>query len=124
MKQDTESKLSSVLLFCSIDHIWDFKYLLVRCSSVSGDFELHTTPWSSCECLFDDDKRAVEFKEQFQRSKLSCMQVTKLSAHLEEKCSGKVVSISLMSIAVYKPQRCSNQVKYFSFFKVSTVLEV
>ncbi|XP_064001176.1 shieldin complex subunit 2 isoform X2 [Pogoniulus pusillus] len=37
------------------DHIWDFKYLLVRCSSVSGDFELHTTPWSSCDkalCTF------------------------------------------------------------------------
>ncbi|XP_067996106.1 shieldin complex subunit 2 [Melanerpes formicivorus] len=70
------------------DHIWDFKYLLVRCSSVSGDFELHTTPWSSCECLFDDDKRAIEFEEKFQKSETSCMQVIKLSAHLEEKCSG------------------------------------
>ncbi|XP_050196027.1 LOW QUALITY PROTEIN: shieldin complex subunit 2 [Myiozetetes cayanensis] len=72
------------------DHIWDFKYLLVQRSSVSGDLELHTTPWSSCECLFDDDKRAVEFKEKFQKSQTSLMQLTKLSAHLEEKCSGVI----------------------------------
>ncbi|XP_053805038.1 shieldin complex subunit 2 [Vidua chalybeata] len=72
------------------DHIWDFKYLLVQCSSVSGDLELHTTPWSSCECLFDDDKRAVEFKEKFQKSQTSLMELTRLSAHLEEKCSGVV----------------------------------
>ncbi|KFZ59271.1 Protein FAM35A, partial [Podiceps cristatus] len=72
------------------DHIWDFKYLLVQHSSVSGDFELHTTPWSSYECLFDDDKRAIEFKEKFQKSKTSLMQVTKLSEHLEEKCSGVI----------------------------------
>ncbi|KFP80858.1 Protein FAM35A, partial [Acanthisitta chloris] len=72
------------------DHIWDFKYLLVQCSSVSGDMELHTTPWSSCECLFDDDKRAIEFKEKFQKSQTNLMQLTKLSAHLEEKCSGVI----------------------------------
>ncbi|NXG28964.1 SHLD2 protein, partial [Dromaius novaehollandiae] len=72
------------------DHIWDFKYLLVQHSSVSGDFELHTTPWSSCECLFDDDKRAIEFKERFQKSKTSLMKMTNLSAHLEEKCSGVI----------------------------------
>ncbi|KAM6306466.1 shieldin complex subunit 2 [Aegotheles albertisi] len=72
------------------DHIWDFKYLLVQNSSVSGDFELHTTPWSSCECLFDDDKRAIEFTEKFQKRKTSLMQMTKLSAHLEEKCSGVI----------------------------------
>ncbi|KAM6067690.1 shieldin complex subunit 2 isoform 2-T3 [Chlamydotis macqueenii] len=72
------------------DHIWDFKYLLVQHSSVSGDFELHTTPWSSCECLFDDDKKAIEFKEKFQKSKTPLMQMTNLSAHLKEKCSGVV----------------------------------
>ncbi|KAM8806434.1 shieldin complex subunit 2 [Eudromia elegans] len=71
------------------DHIWEFKYLLVQHSSVSGDFELHTTPWSSCECLFDDDKRAIEFKERFQKSKTS-LKMTNLSAHLEEKCSGVI----------------------------------
>ncbi|KAM6265448.1 shieldin complex subunit 2 isoform 2-T2 [Porphyrio hochstetteri] len=72
------------------DHIWDFKYLLVQHSSVSGALELHTTPWSSHECLFDDDKRAIEFKEKFQNNKTSLMRMTKLSAHLEEKCSGVV----------------------------------
>ncbi|XP_054493362.2 shieldin complex subunit 2 [Agelaius phoeniceus] len=72
------------------DHIWAFKYLLVQCSSVSGDLELHTTPWSSYECLFDDDKRAVEFKEKFQKSQTSLMELTRLSALLEEKCSGVV----------------------------------
>ncbi|XP_062435869.1 shieldin complex subunit 2 isoform X2 [Rhea pennata] len=72
------------------DHIWDFKYLLVQRSSVSGDFELHTTPWSSCECLFDDDKRVIEFKERFQKSKTFLTKMTNLSAHLEEKCSGVI----------------------------------
>ncbi|XP_014733474.1 PREDICTED: protein FAM35A isoform X2 [Sturnus vulgaris] len=72
------------------DHIWDFKFLLVRSSSVSGDLELHTTPWSSYECLFDDDKRAVEFKEKFQKSQTTLMELTRLSAHLEEKCSGVI----------------------------------
>ncbi|XP_054133147.1 shieldin complex subunit 2 [Melozone crissalis] len=72
------------------DHIWAFKYLLVQCSSVSGDLELHTTPWSSYECLFDDDKRAVEFKEKFQKSQTSLMELTRLSALLDEKCSGVV----------------------------------
>ncbi|XP_042718738.1 shieldin complex subunit 2 isoform X3 [Lagopus leucura] len=71
-------------------HLWDFKYLLVQHSSVSGNFELHSTPWSSCECLFDDDKRAIAFKERFQKSKASLMKVTNLSAHLEEKCSGVI----------------------------------
>ncbi|NWZ31605.1 SHLD2 protein, partial [Asarcornis scutulata] len=71
-------------------HLWDFKYLLVQCSSVSGDLELHTTPWSSCECLFDDDKRAIEFKEKFQKSKTTVMKMTNLSAHLDEKCSGVI----------------------------------
>lgn len=74
--------------------MWDFKYLLVQHSSVSGDFELHSTPWSSCECLFDDDKRAIAFKEKFQKNKASLMKVTNLSAHLEEKYSGKVVVLS------------------------------
>ncbi|XP_067408596.1 shieldin complex subunit 2 isoform X2 [Emydura macquarii macquarii] len=72
------------------DHIWEFKYLLARCSSVSGDLELHTTPWSSCECLFDDDKRAVEFKEKFKKSEKSVMTVTNLSTYLEGKCSGVI----------------------------------
>ncbi|XP_075790937.1 shieldin complex subunit 2 isoform X1 [Pelodiscus sinensis] len=70
------------------DHIWEFKYLLAKRSSISGDIELHTTPWSSCECLFDDDKRAVEFKEKYQKCEKPLMKMTNLAAHLEEKCSG------------------------------------
>ncbi|XP_019357800.1 PREDICTED: protein FAM35A isoform X2 [Gavialis gangeticus] len=70
------------------DHLWEFKNLLVQCSSISGTFELHTTPWSSCECLFDDDKRAITFKEKFQKSEKSLMKMTDLSTHIMEKRSG------------------------------------
>ncbi|XP_015273030.1 PREDICTED: protein FAM35A-like, partial [Gekko japonicus] len=72
------------------DHIWQFKYLFARHNPVSGELELHTTPWSSFECLFDDDKRAVEFKEKFDRGVKSLMSVTGLPAHLEEKRSGVI----------------------------------
>lgn len=84
---------------------------------MSGDCELHTTPWSSCKCLFDDEKRAIEFKEKFQRSETSLMQITELSAHLEEKCSGEVDTHSsavLVVQCVTKQNRCSlDQVKCF-----------
>ncbi|KAM9324492.1 shieldin complex subunit 2 [Gastrophryne carolinensis] len=46
-------------------HIWEFRYLLCKKNLNSGDVELHTTPWSSCECLFNDDKRAVQFRKQY-----------------------------------------------------------
>ncbi|XP_074856199.1 shieldin complex subunit 2 [Carettochelys insculpta] len=69
------------------DHIWEFKYLLAQRSSISGGIELHTTPWSSCECLFDDDKRAIEFIEKYQKSEKPLIKTTNLSAHLKEKCS-------------------------------------
>ncbi|XP_053161228.1 shieldin complex subunit 2 [Hemicordylus capensis] len=72
------------------DHIWDFKYLFTKHSPVSGELELHTTPWSSFECLFDDDRRAVEFKEKFEKDVKSLMRVSSLTAHLEEKCSGTI----------------------------------
>ncbi|XP_059585797.1 shieldin complex subunit 2 isoform X3 [Alligator mississippiensis] len=72
------------------DHLWEFKNLFVQCSSISGTFELHTTPWSSCECLFDDDKRAIAFKEKFQKSEKSLMKMTDLSTHLMEKRSGLI----------------------------------
>lgn len=41
--------------------VWDFRCLLVRWGSVSGFLELHSTPWGSCEPLFPDDPRALEF---------------------------------------------------------------
>ncbi|XP_007437799.1 protein FAM35A [Python bivittatus] len=70
------------------DHIWEFRYLFVKHSPVSGDLELHTTPWSVLECLFDDDRRALAFKEKFERNVEELMKMSTLAAHLEEKCSG------------------------------------
>ncbi|XP_072851181.2 shieldin complex subunit 2 [Pogona vitticeps] len=72
------------------DHKWEFKYLFVKHSPVSGELELHTTPWSTLECLFDDDRRAFEFREMFERSAKPLMSVTALAAHLEEKRSGMI----------------------------------
>ncbi|XP_028585086.2 shieldin complex subunit 2 [Podarcis muralis] len=72
------------------DHIWEFKYLFVKHSPISGELELHTTPWTSLECLFDDDRRAIEFKEKFQKDVRSLMGTTTLAALLEEKCSGMI----------------------------------
>ncbi|KAM3834726.1 shieldin complex subunit 2 isoform 2-T2 [Vipera latastei] len=71
-------------------HIWEFKYLFVKHSPVSGDLELHTTPWSVLECLFDDDKRAVAFQEKFGRNVQESMKKTTLASHLEEKSSGVI----------------------------------
>ncbi|XP_032087704.1 shieldin complex subunit 2 [Thamnophis elegans] len=68
------------------DHIWEFRYLLVKHHPVSGDLELHTTPWSVIECLFDDDERALAFKEKFEMK--ASMKMTTLASHLEEKSSG------------------------------------
>ncbi|KAH0623462.1 hypothetical protein JD844_006223 [Phrynosoma platyrhinos] len=70
------------------DHIWEFKYLFTKHNLVSGELELHTTPWSTLECLFDDDQRAVEFKEKFEKDAKPLMRVTSVAAHLVEKCSG------------------------------------
>ncbi|XP_039199306.1 shieldin complex subunit 2 isoform X2 [Crotalus tigris] len=69
-------------------HIWEFKYLFVKHHPVSGDLELHTTPWSVLECLFDDDKRALAFRETFGRNVQELMKTTTLASHLEEKRSG------------------------------------
>ncbi|XP_076980797.1 shieldin complex subunit 2 isoform X2 [Tamandua tetradactyla] len=73
------------------DYIWEFKYLLVQRNCMSENLELHTTPWSSCECLFDDDKRAVQFKAKFQKSATSLVKMSDLATHLEEKRSGVVL---------------------------------
>ncbi|XP_073935445.1 shieldin complex subunit 2 isoform X2 [Castor canadensis] len=74
------------------DCIWEFKYLLVRYNCVLENIELHTTPWSSCECLFDDDIRAVTFKAKFQKSASSSMvKMSDLATHLKDKHSGVVL---------------------------------
>uniref|UniRef100_A0A8C5S3M4 Shieldin complex subunit 2 n=1 Tax=Laticauda laticaudata TaxID=8630 RepID=A0A8C5S3M4_LATLA len=72
------------------DHIWEFKYLFVKHNPVSGDLELHTTPWSVLECLFDDDERAEAFREKFERKVQKLMKMTTLASHLEEKSSGTI----------------------------------
>lgn len=54
---------------------------------------MHTTPWSSCECLFDDDIRAITFKAKFQKNTPSLVKMSDLATHLEEKRSGKILFI-------------------------------
>ncbi|KAM9216266.1 shieldin complex subunit 2 isoform 1-T1 [Dugong dugon] len=73
------------------DYIWKFKYLFVQRNCILENLELHTTPWSSCECLFDDDIRAIKFKAKFQTSAPSLVKMSDLAAHLEDKCSGVVL---------------------------------
>ncbi|XP_055517869.1 LOW QUALITY PROTEIN: shieldin complex subunit 2 [Leucoraja erinacea] len=65
-----------------LDHVWDFRMLLVGQNAICGDLELHTTPWSSCECLFDDDERAIEFRSKYQPSETACVKVMALSTLL------------------------------------------
>ncbi|KAF6111401.1 hypothetical protein HJG60_017235 [Phyllostomus discolor] len=73
------------------DYIWEFKYLFVQRNCILENLELHTTPWSSCECLFDDDKRAISFKAKFQKSMPSFVKISDLATHLEDKCSGVIL---------------------------------
>lgn len=90
INKELESKIISGVILFFLDHIWEFKYLFVKHSPISGELELHTTPWTSLECLFDDDRRAIEFKEKFQKDVRSLMGITTLAALLEEKCSGEI----------------------------------
>ncbi|XP_003803068.1 protein FAM35A isoform X1 [Otolemur garnettii] len=73
------------------DYIWEFKYLFVQRNCLLENLELHTTPWSSCECLFDDDIRAITFKAKFQKTAPSSVKMSNLATHLQEKCSGVVL---------------------------------
>ncbi|XP_027716304.1 shieldin complex subunit 2 isoform X2 [Vombatus ursinus] len=84
------------------DHLWEFKYLLTQHNSTLGNLELHTTPWSSCECLFEDDMRAVEFKAKFQKRESPLVKISHLSALLEEKRSG-VVQVKAQILALVFP---------------------
>ncbi|XP_016070229.1 PREDICTED: protein FAM35A [Miniopterus natalensis] len=72
-------------------YIWEFKYLFVQRNYIQENLELHTTPWSSCECLFDDDIRAVTFKTKFQSSMPSFVKMSDLATHLADKCSGVIL---------------------------------
>nr|XP_020136014.1 protein FAM35A isoform X4 [Microcebus murinus] len=73
------------------DYIWEFKYLFVQRNCILENLELHTTPWSSCECLFDDDIRAITFKAKFQKSAPSFVKMSNLATHFEDKCSAVVL---------------------------------
>ncbi|KAG8436460.1 hypothetical protein GDO86_007522 [Hymenochirus boettgeri] len=72
------------------NHIWDFKYLYTRQNPISGDIELHTTPWSTCECLFNDDQKAVDFKKRYSHHEKSLIKQMDLLALLEDKHSGEI----------------------------------
>ncbi|KAM4022681.1 shieldin complex subunit 2 [Anomaloglossus baeobatrachus] len=69
------------------DHVWVFRYLLCKRNIVSGDLELHTTPWSSCECLFDDDQRAVDFRRRYNICLVKQMSLLTL---FEDRYSGEI----------------------------------
>ncbi|XP_021102405.1 protein FAM35A isoform X3 [Heterocephalus glaber] len=68
-------------------YIWEFKYLFVQRNCILESLELHTTPWSSSECLFDDDVRAIAFKSKFQESTPSFVKMSDLATHLKDKYS-------------------------------------
>uniref|UniRef100_A0A2K5U5H6 Uncharacterized protein n=1 Tax=Macaca fascicularis TaxID=9541 RepID=A0A2K5U5H6_MACFA len=78
-------------------YIREFKYLFVQRNYTLENLELHTTPWSSYECLFDDDKRAITFKAKFQKSTPSFVKISDLATHLEDKCSGVILSKAQIS---------------------------
>lgn len=82
-------------------YIWEFKYLFVQRNCILENLELHTTPWSSCECLFDDDIRAITFKAKFQNSMPSFVKMSDLATHLEDKCSGVILIKALILELVF-----------------------
>ncbi|XP_075844834.1 shieldin complex subunit 2 isoform X2 [Microtus pennsylvanicus] len=65
------------------------------------NLELHTTLWSSCECLFDDDTRAISFKAKFQESISSFVKTSDLATHLKDKYSGVVLIKAKVSELVF-----------------------
>ncbi|XP_040264253.1 shieldin complex subunit 2 [Bufo bufo] len=78
------------------DHIWIFKYLLCKKNIISGDLELHTTPWSSSECLFDDDQRALDFRKRYNISSAKHMSLLTM---IDDRYSGEIqVRGSIMQI--------------------------
>ncbi|XP_048657665.1 shieldin complex subunit 2 isoform X3 [Marmota marmota marmota] len=79
------------------DYIWEFKYLLVQHNCILETLELHTTPWSSCECLFDDDIRAITFKTKFQNSVPTFVKMSDLEEHLKDKYSAQKITLNAHS---------------------------
>lgn len=83
------------------DCIWEFKYLFVQRNCILENLELHTTLWSSCECLFDDDTRAISFKAKFQKNTSSFVKISDLATHLKDKYSGVVLIKAKVSELVF-----------------------
>ncbi|XP_038204402.1 shieldin complex subunit 2 isoform X3 [Arvicola amphibius] len=83
------------------DCIWEFKYLFVQRNCILENLELHTTLWSSCECLLDDDTRAISFKAKFQKSIPSFVKTSDLATHLKDKYSGVVLIKAKVSELVF-----------------------
>ncbi|XP_075688402.1 shieldin complex subunit 2 [Rhinoderma darwinii] len=87
------------------DHIWVFKYLFCKKNIISGDLELHTTPWSSCECLFDDDQRAIDFRKRYIYNISSAKQMSLLTM-IEDRYSGEIqVKGSISQIEFHIPNK-------------------
>uniref|UniRef100_A0A4W3HXT7 Uncharacterized protein n=1 Tax=Callorhinchus milii TaxID=7868 RepID=A0A4W3HXT7_CALMI len=72
------------------DHVWSFRNLLVCQNAITGDLELHSTPWSSCECLFDDDERAIEYMTKYHSGETASVKTMALSTLLSTRYSGDI----------------------------------
>ncbi|XP_027448929.2 shieldin complex subunit 2 isoform X2 [Zalophus californianus] len=85
-------------------YIWEFKYLFVQRNDILESLELHTTFWSSCECLFDDDIRAITFKAKFQKSMPSFVKMSDLATHMEDKRSGVIlIKAQILELVIPMP---------------------
>uniref|UniRef100_A0A8C8I0L5 RHD domain-containing protein n=1 Tax=Oncorhynchus tshawytscha TaxID=74940 RepID=A0A8C8I0L5_ONCTS len=72
------------------DAVWVFRLLLVRESMTTGLLELHSTPWGSCEPLFPDDTRALEFYRPGPAKHTSTSLEIDLHTLLSQKYTGDV----------------------------------
>ncbi|XP_064173080.1 shieldin complex subunit 2 isoform X1 [Anguilla rostrata] len=70
--------------------VWEFRVLLVKRNVATGRLELHSTPWGSCEPLFPDDRRAVEFHDRAQSKPPPASLELDLATLLSQKYSGDV----------------------------------
>ncbi|KAJ8248468.1 hypothetical protein GJAV_G00242340 [Gymnothorax javanicus] len=70
--------------------VWEFRVLLVKRNTATGRLELHSTPWGSCEPLFPNDKRAVEFHSWAPSKTSTASLEIDLCTLLSQKYSGDV----------------------------------
>ncbi|KAM3606111.1 uncharacterized protein V6R79_010731 [Siganus canaliculatus] len=74
----------------SRDHVWDFRFLLVREGRPSAVPELHSTPWSSFQALDPADPRALNFLRPRAAQTGSSGLELDLDTLLSQKYSGEV----------------------------------